>query len=85
MVDLDREVAGIRCREVLELLSSYLDGDVTESEKRRIDAHLLECDHCVRFGGDFGEAMEALRRELRRAPALDDNVARRLRERLAKE
>lgn len=85
MVDLDREVAGIRCREVLELLSSYLDGDVTESERRRIDAHLLDCDHCERFGGDFGEAMKALRRELRHAPELDDDVARRLRERLAKE
>ncbi|MCG6956989.1 MAG: zf-HC2 domain-containing protein [Gemmatimonadetes bacterium] len=85
MVDLDREVAGIRCREVLELLSSYLDGDVTESEKRRIDAHLLECDHCLRFGRDFAEAIGALRRELRRSPALDQDVARRLRERLAKE
>jgi predicted anti-sigma-YlaC factor YlaD len=85
MVDLDREVGGIRCREVLELLSSYLEGDVAESEKRRIDAHLLECDHCMRFGGDFGKAMEALRRELRSAPTLDEDVARRLRERLAKE
>jgi len=85
MADLDREVAGIRCREVLEHLSSYLDGDLADEERRRIDAHLLDCDHCVSFGGHFGEAVAALRRQLQRAPDLAEDVARRLRRRLAKE
>lgn len=85
MADLDREVAGIRCREVLERLSSYLDGELSDEEKRRIDGHLLGCDHCVSFGGQFGEAMAALRSELQRAADLNEDVARRLRDRLAKE
>ena len=83
MSELDREVAGIRCREVLERLSSYLDGDLDEKEARRIDEHLMGCDHCERFGGRFGEAMTVLHRELERAAALDQGMAQRLRERLA--
>ena len=46
MSELDREIAGIRCRDVLERLSDYLDGDLGEEEARVIDAHLLACDHC---------------------------------------
>ena len=83
MSELDREIAGIRCRDVLERLSDYLDGDLGEKEARVIDAHLLACDHCERFGGRFGEAVAALRRELQRASDLDADVARRLRARLS--
>lgn len=83
MSDLDREVAGVRCRDVLEQLSSYLDGDLTEEEARRIDNHLMGCDRCERFGGRLGEAVAALRREMSRATPLDAAVSRRLRERLS--
>lgn len=83
MSDLDREVAGLRCRDVLERLSSYLDGELTEEEARRMDEHLLGCDRCEHFGGRFGEAVAALRRELTQATPLDDDVARRLRARLS--
>lgn len=83
MSDLDREVAGIRCREVLEQLSSYLDGELSQEDARRIDSHLMGCDRCEHFGGRFGEAVAALRRELSAAAPVDDDVARRLRERLS--
>ncbi len=83
MTDLDREVAGIRCREVLEQLSSYLDGELTGEAVRRIEDHLMGCDHCERFGGRFGEAVAALRREMSRAAPLEADVARRLRARVA--
>jgi hypothetical protein len=54
MADLNRVVAGIRCIEVLELLSDYLDGDVSQESKERIEAHLRGCDQCERFGGRRG-------------------------------
>ena len=60
----DREVAGIRCTGVLEVLSDYLDGDLDAGTVRRVDAHLAGCDWCERFGGDFRDAVTALRRHL---------------------
>ena len=82
MPDMERSVAGIRCREVLERLSDYVDGSLAPDEMRQVDAHLAGCDQCERFGGEFGEMVAVLRRELAEAPPVDDGVAARLRERL---
>lgn len=82
-VGLEREVAGIRCREVLEGLSAYLDGELPPSERTRVDAHLRACDRCQRFGGMVGAVVAALRRELADPPPLEADVAARLRARLA--
>lgn len=80
-MDEDREVAGIRCFEVLARLSAYLDGELGPAEVAQIQAHVAGCDTCARFGGRFGEAV----RRLRAAGAeqrLDPAVAERLRARL---
>lgn len=82
MDELNREVAGIRCREVLEHLSEYVDGELDEVVVRQVEAHLEGCDHCERFGGRFSEVVGALRRELARAEPLDPAVEARLRSRL---
>lgn len=82
--ELDREVGGIRCREVLERLSDYMDGDLPVEEVRRVDAHLRGCDRCERFGGAFGETVGLLRRELAEAAPLAEGVEARLRARLAR-
>jgi anti-sigma factor RsiW len=82
-VGLDRDVGGIRCREVLTGLSAYLDGELPAADRARVDAHLRACDRCERFGGAFGAVVGALRRELADPPPLEDGVARRLRTRLA--
>lgn len=82
MPDLDRDVAGIRCREVLAHLSDYLDGELDDDTRARIEEHLHGCDWCERFGGSFGEVVAALRRQMGAAPELDADVQARLRERL---
>ena len=46
----DREVAGIRCSEVLARLSAYLDGELDDAEVER-------------FGGKFADAVSRLREE----------------------
>ena len=69
---IEREVAGLRCSEVLAELSDYLDGDLEAARRARIEAHLQGCDACERFGASFTAAVHALRRE--EGPALGDPV-----------
>ena len=60
----DREVAGIRCGRVLELLSDYQDGELSPEDVTRVEGHLRGCDWCERFGRDFSTAVGRLRRQL---------------------
>ena len=58
--------AEITCREVVELLSDFLDDELPAPERARIEAHLSTCDGCsmildelretVRLTGELTEA-----------------------------
>ena len=85
MADLNKVVAGIRCIEVLELLSDYLDGDVSQEVKERIEAHLRGCDQCERFGGQVSSIVKSLREQLKEPEPLDEGVVMRLQDRLSRE
>lgn len=74
----DRDVAGIRCTEVLEELSDYLDGELRSEQAARIEAHLRGCDWCERFGGDFGDAVVRLRDRLGAPATPSDELHTRL-------
>jgi anti-sigma factor RsiW len=37
------------CREVIELLTEYLEGGLSASEAGRLEAHLAGCDACAGF------------------------------------
>ena len=79
----DREVAGIRCMEVLQHLSEYLDGDCELRLAARIEAHVRGCDWCERFGGKFAGTVKSLREDLLDDPELDrlaQDVLRKLNE-----
>jgi anti-sigma factor RsiW len=64
----DREVAGIRCLEVLARLSDYVDDELDPEARRRIDGHLAGCDWCERFGTGFQRALAQLPAALGSAP-----------------
>ena len=85
MADLNRVVAGVRCIEVLGMLSDYLDDEVSREDRDRIEDHLRGCDQCERFGGRMSSIVKSLRETLKEPDLLDDAVAQRLRARLAKE
>jgi anti-sigma factor RsiW len=51
------------CRDLMERLSDYLDGAVSDAERAAIDAHLAECDGCT-------EAVEQFRITIRSVGAL---------------
>lgn len=61
MSDLDRVVAGLRCREVLALLADYVDGELDGPTTDRVNEHLRGCDACEKFGGEYGELVARLR------------------------
>lgn len=64
MPDLDRMVGGLRCRDVLDLLADYVDGELDAATLGKVDAHLRECDTCEKFGGEYGALVAHLRARL---------------------
>ena len=49
------------CREVLERVVEFLDGEMTDDDVRRIQHHLEECSPCLREH-DLDRALKALLR-----------------------
>ena len=44
------------CKELVEFLMDYLDGLLSESERRRFEEHLGECPDCVAYLATYREA-----------------------------
>jgi len=76
---LDSIVAGLRCRDVLDDLSEFLDGNLSDVRITALRAHLAGCDRCARFGGDVAATLGALRETLRLPTALEPERSERLR------
>jgi anti-sigma factor RsiW len=74
----ERSVAGMRCSEVLALLSEYVDGELDSSAVQNIESHLLGCPNCDRFGASFGSMVVLLRREAETNEAVRVDVMGRL-------
>jgi anti-sigma factor RsiW len=39
----------IVCRQAVDLMSDYLDGQLTAHDRDRLEAHLGECPHCTEY------------------------------------
>ena len=81
MADLDRMVGGLRCRDVLGLLADYVDGNLKPDLLGRVNAHLVGCDTCEKFGGEYA-ALVARLREGHPIPTGDAALRARLDERM---
>lgn len=68
--------SGLTCRELVELVTDYLEGALPEHERARFDAHLAQCDGCRRHLAQMRAAISTLGR-LR-----DDDLPPELRDRL---
>jgi anti-sigma factor RsiW len=42
-------LAHLSCRELVELVTAYLEGDLTKGERKRFEAHLTGCDGCTTY------------------------------------
>jgi anti-sigma factor RsiW len=39
----------LTCRELVRLVTDYLEGELPETDRRRFDAHLTTCDGCTTY------------------------------------
>jgi anti-sigma factor RsiW len=42
-------VAGLTCRDVVELVTGYLEGELPEAERVRFETHIAGCEHCTAY------------------------------------
>ncbi len=74
----DRQVAGLWCHEVLELLYDHLDGELGSEERAGVEAHLAECSVCARFGGEASALAAAIRAQLSVSDPISGALERKL-------
>ena len=39
----------LACQQVVEMVTDYLEGALSRSERRRLEAHLAGCEHCAEY------------------------------------
>ena len=54
------ELPEMPCQELVEVITSYLDGSLDELDRQRFEEHLLECDWCVRYVEQLRETLGLL-------------------------
>jgi anti-sigma factor RsiW len=65
------------CRELVEVVTDYLEGRLPEADRVRLQAHLAECPYCEEYIAQMRETVEALG-ELPPAESLDPRTEREL-------
>lgn len=87
MDDEPRDATGqeLCCREVLQHISAYLDGELTAADRRRLEAHLARCRRCRRCRGDLVALVRGCHDLLADAPPLADGLRSRVLARLRRE
>ena len=50
------------CREVVELVTGYLEGTMSGSERARFETHIADCPNCRRYLAQMRTTLEALGR-----------------------
>jgi anti-sigma factor RsiW len=58
--------APIACQQVVELISDYLEGELSTADRRRLERHLAGCPHCSAY---LAQMRETLRLAGRLVPA----------------
>jgi anti-sigma factor RsiW len=48
------------CRELVGVVSAYLDGTLPQADRRRFDAHLEECPYCINYLEQMRETIDSL-------------------------
>lgn len=67
---------GLTCRELVELVTDYLDGALSEVDRARFEEHLAVCEACVHYFGQIRRTVRLLGRlhESDLSPAARDEL-----------
>ena len=52
--------ATLSCKELVELVTDYLDGAMAEADRARFDAHLAICPPCVEYVAQIGRTVRTV-------------------------
>jgi anti-sigma factor RsiW len=47
----------LTCRELVELVTDYLDGSLSRRDRARFDAHIAACGNCTQYVEQFRETI----------------------------
>ena len=74
--------AGLTCREVVELVTEYLEDSLSRRDRRRFESHLAACHGCTAYLEQMRLTIEALGRvpETSLSPAARDELTRAFRD-----
>lgn len=48
-----RRPKAMMCRELVEVITDYLEGTISPADRARFEAHLAGCPHCTRYVAQF--------------------------------
>lgn len=68
----------LTCKEVVELVTAYLEGALDDADARRFEEHLADCDGCSGYLDQMRRTIKAvglLAEEDVPAPVMDDLVS----------
>jgi anti-sigma factor RsiW len=54
------DAAALRCRDLVELITDYLEGALPAPTRAQFDAHLRECEHCCAYVADMAVLVEQI-------------------------
>ena len=59
---IDKDLPEIACRELVELVTDYLEDRLSSLDRARFEAHLTECEACRTYVEQFRRTIRALGR-----------------------
>jgi anti-sigma factor RsiW len=59
---IDQDLRAMPCRELVELITDYLEDRLPPHDRARFDAHLAECDACRTYLEQFRQTIRTLGR-----------------------
>jgi anti-sigma factor RsiW len=59
---IDRDLPEMPCRELVELITDYLENRLPPRDRARFEAHLAECEACSTYLDQFRRTIRALGR-----------------------